>query len=162
MSNTVQETLLDIKQEESKKRAVTITSPTILDAGNEGRRRRQKLVENEIKAGLTSEHTFTPRISKVLPDYEKLQKKFQDQLDSKKSQRPPTVYDFINQKAQTFRPLPFKNVEKHQAQGAQHQANVTKKITQERQKQEGEQVKPIPYYKSVIPHTMMTNELVRD
>lgn len=91
MSDLVENELASVKKRESKKKAVAITSPTILDAGNEGRRRRQRLLENEAKSGLTEDHIFIPKISDAIPNYTKLQKQFEDKLNKKKSMRPPTV-----------------------------------------------------------------------
>ena len=144
MSSTVQDALCDIQKEDSKLKAGTVTSPTIIDAVNEGRRRRARLEENEKCAGLTAEHTFQPVISKVIPDFKKMQNEFNSKLEKKKSFRTPTV------------PLPFRKVQKHQEEG---QALKMKKVQEILQTEKEEILKQktsrMPYYQSIIPPSMM-------
>ena len=92
LSHLVQEEVSKIKSRDNKKKTVVIASPTILQAGEEGKRGRERLLKNQEQCGLTDEHTFTPTISKKVPDYKKLQDKFEQKLASKKSLKPPTMY----------------------------------------------------------------------
>lgn len=126
-----------------------ITSPTIIDAGNEGRRRRARLEKNQELAGLTDEHTFQPMISKHIPDYKKLQLEFNAKLEKKKSARPPTV------------PLPFKKVQKHQEEGHAQKVKKVKEILKtEKEFIEKKKINRIPYYHSVIPPSMMVEVII--
>lgn len=144
MSNTVQDTLYEIQKEEAKSNLGKITSPTIIDAGNEGRRRRERLRKNEERAGLTDEHTFQPVISRNIPDYKKLQNAFNSKLEKKKSSRPPTV------------PLPFKKVQKHQEEGHAQKIKKVKEIfKKEKDTLEKNKINRVPYYSSIIPTSMM-------
>ena len=146
MSNTVQETLFEIQKEDARVKSYRLTSPTVLDAGNEGRRRRAKLMENEECAGLTTEHTFRPIISKSLPDYKKLQDNFTNKLEKKKSSRPPTV------------PLPFRMVQIHQEEGRSQKIQRQKEILKEEKEQiEKAKLTRVPYYNSIIPPSMMVD-----
>ena len=144
MSNTVQDTLCDIQKEDLKLKAGKVTSPTIIDAGNEGRRRRARLLENERRAGLTAEHTFQPVISKVVPDYKRLHNEFSSKLEKKKSSRTPTV------------PLPFKKVQKHQEEGQALKMKKVKEILlSEKEEIYKQKSNRIPYYQAIISSSMM-------
>lgn len=146
MSNTVQDTLYEIQKEDAKSKFSKITSPTIKDAGNEGRRRRDRIEKNEERAGLTNEHTFQPIISKPIPDYKKLQDEFNAKLEKKKSSRAPTV------------PLAFKNVQLHQEEGKAQKLKKVKEILKiEKESIDKKKINRIPYYLSVIPPSMMVD-----
>ena len=141
----IQEHISDLKRQQEKKS--TITSPTILDAGNEGKRRKQRLLDNETKAGLTEEHTFHPKVTSAqIPNFKKLQKSFQDKLASKKSQKPPTI------------PIPFPNVEKHQKESLEHTNEIKNKIHSQIQQTMTTHFKATKYYHSIIPPHMMIQD----
>ncbi|KAJ3296614.1 hypothetical protein HK104_001440 [Borealophlyctis nickersoniae] len=55
----------------------TATPPRlVVGAAEDGRRRREKILENESKAGLTPNHTFKPAINHKIPDYGEEQLRF--------------------------------------------------------------------------------------
>jgi hypothetical protein len=149
MSNIVQDTIYEIQKEEAKRSMTKITSPTIKDAGNEGRRRRARLEKNEERAGLTDEHTFQPIVSKSIPDYKKLQAEFNAKLEKKKLSRPPIV------------PLEFKNVRQHQEEGhAQKMKKVKEILKTEKESIEKKKINRVTHYLSVIPSSMMVEVII--
>ncbi|KAJ3057305.1 hypothetical protein HK097_009258 [Rhizophlyctis rosea] len=78
----------------------------VATAAEEGRRRREKLKENESKAGLTVEHTFHPVINHEIPDYEDQYRRFKFDLAMRKEMKAVTM------------PQPFPGVEEHTKEGS--------------------------------------------
>nr|KAJ3422313.1 hypothetical protein HK105_000260 [Polyrhizophydium stewartii] len=68
----------------------------------DGKKRRERLIENERAVGLTPEHTFQPRITGHVPDFDALQGQFSRQLELHKQMRGPT------------KPAPFSGLETHE------------------------------------------------
>ncbi|KAI9005313.1 hypothetical protein BC832DRAFT_482440 [Gaertneriomyces semiglobifer] len=64
----------------------------IAEAAEDGRRRLQTLQQNELRAGLTPEHTFHPVIrSGDIPPYQKLQHAFESKLQDRRKEFVPTM-----------------------------------------------------------------------
>ncbi|KAJ3184835.1 hypothetical protein HDU85_001514 [Gaertneriomyces sp. JEL0708] len=64
----------------------------IAEAAEDGRRRLHTLQQNELRAGLTSEHTFHPVIgSGDIPPYQKLQHAFESKLQDRRKEFVPTI-----------------------------------------------------------------------
>ncbi|KAL2916492.1 hypothetical protein HK105_203925 [Polyrhizophydium stewartii] len=83
---------------DGRPRTPRVTETAILD----GKKRRERLIENERAVGLTPEHTFQPRITGHVPDFDALQGQFSRQLELHKQMRGPT------------KPAPFSGLETHE------------------------------------------------
>ncbi|KAJ3036649.1 hypothetical protein HDV00_002473 [Rhizophlyctis rosea] len=86
--------------------SLAMESRLVTTAGDEGRKRREKLIKNESKAGLTAEHRFHPEINHAIPDYREQYSQFKRSLAMRKEMREVTI------------PEPFPSVEKHHKEGS--------------------------------------------
>ncbi|KNC96001.1 uncharacterized protein SPPG_08600 [Spizellomyces punctatus DAOM BR117] len=73
----------------------------VQQAIEDGRRRRQRILENESKAGLTEEHKFRPKINWEIPNHARNHAKFAKEVEKRKTVHSPT------------KPHPFPGVEYH-------------------------------------------------
>ncbi|KAJ1328810.1 hypothetical protein BSLG_009897 [Batrachochytrium salamandrivorans] len=60
-----------------------------ITAGEDGRKRRERIQKSESMSGITIEHTFHPRITGDIPNYEATQRQLFHRLDTLKRQRIP-------------------------------------------------------------------------
>ena len=65
----------------------------IKTAAEEGRKRKARMLESETKAGITENHTFSPNVNHHIPDFVRLQSRFEAELSEKKGQRALTMYE---------------------------------------------------------------------
>ncbi|TPX68208.1 hypothetical protein SpCBS45565_g03253 [Spizellomyces sp. 'palustris'] len=73
----------------------------VQQATEDGRRRRQRILENESKAGLTEEHKFRPKINWEIPNHARNQARFAKEVEKRRTVHLPTT------------PRPFPGVEYH-------------------------------------------------
>lgn len=73
-----------------KKAPMSILTKMKKDIAKRLKKSKENLVE-----GLTKEHTFNPKITKHLPDFEKLQQNFYYKLEQRKADYSPTMFIFF-------------------------------------------------------------------
>ncbi|KAJ3016944.1 UNVERIFIED_CONTAM: hypothetical protein HDU68_011936 [Siphonaria sp. JEL0065] len=104
----IQEMLQEIEKEKQdaikRKSLYLLTAENSLaaHAAEDGRKKREQLIANQRKAGLTAQHTFKPKLNHTIPDFKTLQTEFERELEMKKGGKPKIV------------PEPFQGLEEHE------------------------------------------------
>lgn len=84
VDDTIDKVLKEINKSHAKKERIKSgrsnnDSSIVQSAAKDGAERRRKKLEIEKRAGITKEHTFAPKINKVIPDFARLQREFLDE-----------------------------------------------------------------------------------
>ncbi|KAI8906784.1 hypothetical protein EDD86DRAFT_228176 [Gorgonomyces haynaldii] len=128
---------LQEKKEQETKRRICSKPRLTLTAAEDGKRKKMILEENEKKAGLSSEHTFKPKLNHHLPDFEEQQQRFENQLQEKKKSKPKTA------------PAPFQGLQEHEEQSKIRKEQSANKILQE-EREQARQVKAVQLSKKLF------------
>jgi hypothetical protein len=87
---TEKRNILEMEPKSQPKAKLRSRPRVSVTAIEDGKRKREILLANEKNAGLTEEHTFKPKLADNIPDFEMQQRRFEQELQSRKSERPAT------------------------------------------------------------------------
>ncbi|KAJ3070574.1 hypothetical protein HDU98_006379 [Podochytrium sp. JEL0797] len=120
----IQDMLLEIEKEEASKKRVLFLhnakSSLASHAAEDGRKKREALLANEKRAGISKNHTYRPKLNHTVPDFKTLQSDFERKLESAKSVKSKLTVD------------PFPGLEEH--------TRLAEKKKHDRQKQHVKQM----------------------